>query len=484
MADRLEMHVLAVGQGSCGLVARYDSSNQLVQLDLCDCGRRGGGMASENLQRQMQLIHSLMERRAEAIEEEVDLYLDHIIISHKDIGHISLFNEIYLLKDLTPAPIADRQLTDDTLERIRTIPTSELQTGVNNGGDEDDSELLQFRAEYTPQGETIIVKTASVEYRWESQQGDLAWISVLDYKQHYDGTAEQSPKIAYPLSYKVYPDITLDLSADTPRCVSSSFLLDASPDSCGIYWRFLSKFQLSDQNKEEFSILLQVSQQEFDSKATASIKFYLDPYLRDGFNCPLDVSEGFSVAFSWEECFFDDLNQFMCDVFSFLESEGLPFEIPSDLSDILDTCLRQAEELCTMAFLRAKADFLQLCCRFQMLSKIDFDMICEYLFACDDSSNEKQKMAVGKIYLGGLQSTNSRRSAANMIKKLFAFCSLEVQAVSGIVQEDGDILLIQMPFGYTQSLSKYFLDTWTIPQGLQCFPQFSEYLCGNARELR
>lgn len=39
MADRLEMHVLAVGQGSCGLVARYDSSNQLVQLDLCDCGR-------------------------------------------------------------------------------------------------------------------------------------------------------------------------------------------------------------------------------------------------------------------------------------------------------------------------------------------------------------------------------------------------------------------------------------------------------------
>lgn len=88
MADRLEMHVLAVGQGSCGLVARYDSSNQLVQLDLCDCGRRGGGMASENLQRQMQLIHSLMERRAEAIEEEVDLYLDHIIISHKDIGHI------------------------------------------------------------------------------------------------------------------------------------------------------------------------------------------------------------------------------------------------------------------------------------------------------------------------------------------------------------------------------------------------------------
>jgi len=64
MADRLEMHVLAVGQGSCGLVARYDSSNQLVQLDLCDRGRRGGGMASEKLQRQMQLIHSLMERRA------------------------------------------------------------------------------------------------------------------------------------------------------------------------------------------------------------------------------------------------------------------------------------------------------------------------------------------------------------------------------------------------------------------------------------
>ena len=48
MADRLEMHVLAVGQGSCGLVARYDSSNQLVQLDLSH-NRHLGGMSRTQL---------------------------------------------------------------------------------------------------------------------------------------------------------------------------------------------------------------------------------------------------------------------------------------------------------------------------------------------------------------------------------------------------------------------------------------------------
>lgn len=103
MSERVELYVLAVGQGSCNLVAFYDENEQMVQLDLIDCGRRGGKILSEVLQNQMDFIRQQMQNRALALpEDSVAYYLDHLIISHADADHINLLTSKYFLNGLTP----------------------------------------------------------------------------------------------------------------------------------------------------------------------------------------------------------------------------------------------------------------------------------------------------------------------------------------------------------------------------------------------
>lgn len=103
MSERVELHVLAVGQGSCNLVAFYDENGQMVRLDLVDCGSRGGEISSETVQNQMALIRDLMEERAKRLPENVSYYLDNVVLSHKDLDHINLLTSDYLLKDLVSA---------------------------------------------------------------------------------------------------------------------------------------------------------------------------------------------------------------------------------------------------------------------------------------------------------------------------------------------------------------------------------------------
>lgn len=105
MGERVELNVLAVGQGSCNLVAIYNADDKLVQLDLIDCGRRGGKIDSATLNAQMELIREQMQARAETADVAVKYYLDHLIISHADADHINLLTSSYLLKGLIPKKI-------------------------------------------------------------------------------------------------------------------------------------------------------------------------------------------------------------------------------------------------------------------------------------------------------------------------------------------------------------------------------------------
>lgn len=107
MSERVELYVLAVGQGSCNLVAVYDEEDHIVLLDLVDCGRIGGGMEQQDLSGQMDFIHQMMKKRAETLKvPDLQYYLDHLIISHADGDHINLLTEKYFLKGLIPAPDA------------------------------------------------------------------------------------------------------------------------------------------------------------------------------------------------------------------------------------------------------------------------------------------------------------------------------------------------------------------------------------------
>lgn len=102
MSDRVELYVLAVGQGSCNLVATYDG-NRMLKLDLIDCGSMGGKISSETLQNQMEFIRKLMRNRASNMKKEsVEYYLDHLIISHADADHINLLRSNYFLNGLIP----------------------------------------------------------------------------------------------------------------------------------------------------------------------------------------------------------------------------------------------------------------------------------------------------------------------------------------------------------------------------------------------
>lgn len=102
MSERVELYVLAVGQGSCNLVAFYDGDN-LLSLDLIDCGRLSGKMTNEDLEKQMQFLREKMEERARLLED-VQYALDHLIITHADADHINLLTSRWFLKDLIPNP--------------------------------------------------------------------------------------------------------------------------------------------------------------------------------------------------------------------------------------------------------------------------------------------------------------------------------------------------------------------------------------------
>lgn len=457
MADRLEMHVLAVGQGSCGLVCHYNMFNKLVQLDLCDCGRTGGRIPADTLKDQMRKIRSLMQKRA-AAAGVTGLYLDNVIISHKDKDHLNLFTDRYLFEGCTPSPDAEKSLGEGLKRKRRGISPAMLPSpmipppAANGGRDEKKNGLFLFETDYIPGNE---VKSLSVEYEWENDEEDPVPESDFTYSYSYSQRYKYSeelenfvPTVNRSFSYKTNP-----ADNNMPRlnglvCGFFSLGLDACPDTGYTEWSVACNVEIFRDEIEdvEWGIIFSLTQQE-DAKvpvvvldlklATDSIgsgedlQYELDPH-------------GQSMAFCWEPAFLDSLDQFTRACFQELcqsQFSKLESELSLEIRQLLCQCMDMILPIYNGAFEQMSKRLRPM---FPVFSLINIDMIRRCLFDGPAKAPNSQPLSVGKIYLGGLETSKSV-IAKNAVAKLSTFCPEDVQLVSGIASGGDDIRLIQMP---------------------------------------
>lgn len=83
---------LYVGQGGMNLIEIYDNKNRLVNLSLIDCG---GSSIDETNEAIAYVQNKIMQRRATVLHEE-SVFLDNLIITHRDADHINLFSKIFM----------------------------------------------------------------------------------------------------------------------------------------------------------------------------------------------------------------------------------------------------------------------------------------------------------------------------------------------------------------------------------------------------
>lgn len=126
MGAHLEIMVLAVGQGSCNLVKEYNENDELIYLALLDCGREKTDttMKKDIQQNQMEVIREQMRERGKIAnvqygESVTDLYLDHMVLSHRDVDHMLFLTEEYLYKGLVASQKAMQKTDHEQYEKIR-----------------------------------------------------------------------------------------------------------------------------------------------------------------------------------------------------------------------------------------------------------------------------------------------------------------------------------------------------------------------------
>lgn len=138
MARRLEVIVIAIGQGACNLVKEYNDQDRLIYLALVDCGReiKDKTLGNTELEQQMALIRTNMRERAVISNQQFgavtsDCYLDHLIITHRDADHLNLFSNDVFFKGLTEAPAAMQKADNTAYMKIRNLYKND-QPASNN----------------------------------------------------------------------------------------------------------------------------------------------------------------------------------------------------------------------------------------------------------------------------------------------------------------------------------------------------------------
>lgn len=93
MSDRVQITVLAVGQGMGNLIELYDNHGNLEKLLLIDCG--GGGKGSIEVRDSAFYILDAMARRAQVLGRPAGIRsLDILIISHQDKDHHNIIKNM------------------------------------------------------------------------------------------------------------------------------------------------------------------------------------------------------------------------------------------------------------------------------------------------------------------------------------------------------------------------------------------------------
>lgn len=200
MSARLEITVLAVGQGSCNLVEEYDDQDNLIYLALLDCGKEKNDTTMEeaNLISQMEIIKAAMRKRGEYFnfqygEHCTDMYLDHVIISHRDTDHLFFLTEEYLFKDLIPSALAMQKTNAQQYEKIRLRykPRKKQENRNNEGGFvlelEDENSPHLFRWCFQNLNDPIKSVT-SAEYEYSDTANLTGGDEQLGYLAQYEGT--------------------------------------------------------------------------------------------------------------------------------------------------------------------------------------------------------------------------------------------------------------------------------------------------------
>lgn len=491
MADRLEMHVLAVGQGSCGLVCHYNTHNALVQLDLCDCGRSGGGITADTLDKQMELIRELMRKRAQDAEKDVELYLDNIILSHKDSDHINLFTNKYFLRGLIPSPTMHRKLINGRLERSRSTSLPRRAAGLRAGDADDDNELLMLRGEYSIENGNLKVFTVSAEYEWRSEMKEQLGYSLLTYQQRYNEDGAVCAADGSPFHYAVIlPHAERHSHPENVLCRDFTLLLEGCPETGYLCWNIHTNASMVYEGAA-LELTMDIEWRISSSELNPYLHLVSNIY---GENCvPLPPLPQ-AVAFSWETIQ-EELNllaQGAREGFQWLRTEeGLAVIVPCISSEeqavLCCQCLDLIEEIFDDSFQHMTAELSQV---LQPLSEINGDYVFNHLFSTpqQNASNDLHTFAVGSIYCGGLNPAKSTATYKNVAKRLSTYCLRNIQTVSGVMTGPEEIYLIQMPLNWRKSPVANLSDSPSTVESyfnryLWYIPSFRSTICGEITEI-